>query len=117
MKRYINLIFLHGLFFLYACSGILGKSAASYSWGSFSFLGLYCGSITLLAVYAIGWQRILRYIPLSTAYTHRAVTFFWGLIFGRCFFDESITIGKVIGIAMVMCGLVLFDLERRENDA
>lgn len=105
------IILLHGLFLFYALTSLGEKIAASYSWDSLIFGGIYCGVIVILAVYAIGWQRILRHVPLSTAYTHRAVNVFWGLIFGFLFFDEPITSGKVMGVAIVMCGLVFFDMD------
>ena len=116
MKKVYRLFSLHGLFLLYSCSGILGKNAALQPWDSFFFWGLYGGMIVLLAVYAIGWQKILRYVPLSTAYAHRAIILFWGLVIGRYIFGEPITMGKVVGVVFVMCGLVLFDSEWRSDD-
>ncbi len=117
MKKARGLFLLHVLFFVYSLTGVCGKIAARYSWDSVIFAGSYCGMIAILAIYAIGWQRILRYVPLSTAYFHRAVNVFWGLIFGYVFFDESITLGKVAGITIVMCGLVLFDMDWQASDA
>lgn len=117
MVKNYRLLFLHGLFLLYACCGYLGKSAASYSWDDSPFWAFYCGMIALLMIYAIGWQKVLHSVPLSIAYTHRVVTLFWGLVIGRCFFGEPITIGKTVGIAIVMGGLILFNLEWRSDDA
>ncbi len=117
MKARHWLFVLHGLFLLYAGSSMLGKMAAGFPWKSVSFFELYGGMIALLGVYAVGWQIILRHIPLSTAYAHRSIALFWGLVFGRCFFGESITVGKVIGIALVMCGLILFDSKWWTDDA
>ena len=111
------LFFLHGLFFLYACCGFLGKSAASHSWTDSLFWAFYCGMIALLMIYAIGWQKVLHNVPLSIAYTHRVVTLFWGLVIGRCFFEEPLTMGKLVGIAIVMGGLILFNSEWRSDDA
>ena len=117
MRKAWCLVLLHGLYFVYALTGLGGKIAASYSWSSVFFWEIYCGMIVILAIYAIGWQKILRYVPLSTAYAHRAVNVFWGLIFGYLFFDESITIGKVLGVIIVVCGLVLFDIDWQAEDA
>lgn len=117
MRKSGCLILLHGLFFIYALTGLGGKIAAAYAWDSGTFWGIYCGIIAILAIYAIGWQRILRYVPLSVAYSHRAVKVFWGLFFGYFFFDEPITLGKVAGVMIVMCGLVLFNMDWQTNDA
>ncbi len=111
-----RLFLLHGLFLLRAIGGILGKMAALYSWGDMVFWAIYCGIIAVLALYAFFWQKILRHIPLSTAYAHRAVNLFWGLIFGYYFFDEPITIGKAAGVALVVCGLVFFNLDWNADD-
>ena len=109
-------LWLHGLFLLYALGGVAGKTAASYEWGSTSFL-LFCGIvIAAFGLYALVWQRLMRYIPLTTAYAHRSVMVFWGMIFGYCFFDELVTIGKMVGIMLTACGLVLFSSERRSED-
>ena len=66
--------------------------------------------------YAVAWQQLLRYIPLTVAYAHRSVMVFWGMIFGYWFFDEYVTLGKVVGVLLAACGLVLFSLERRAED-
>ena len=116
VKKTDCLFFLHGIFLLYSCSSFLGKSAALQPWGTLLFWELYGGMIALLMVYAIGWQKILRTVPLSIAYMHRVVTLFWGLVMGRCFFGEPLTIGKTVGVAIVMVGLILFNSEWRSND-
>ena len=117
MKKVRWLLLLHVLFFVYALTGLCGKIAATYSWDSVVFWKIYFVMIAILATYAIGWQRVLQYVPLSTAYSHRAVNVFWGLMFGYVFFDESITFGKIAGVTIVMCGLILFDMDWQTNDA
>ena len=109
-------LWLHGLFFLYALGSVVGKRAASYEWGSTPFLLFYGIVIATFGLYALVWQRLMRYIPLTTAYANRSIMVFWGMIFGYCFFDELVTIGKLVGILLTACGLVLFSLERRAED-
>ena len=39
---------------------------------------------------------------------NKAVTVVWGIIWGAVFFHESITVGKVIGAALVIVGVVIY---------
>ena len=93
---------------MYSCSGILSKLAAGVSFFSVEFCILYAGIIVILGLYAIGWQQILRRLPLTTAFSNKAVTIVWGIIWGCVFFAESITLGKVIGAVLIIAGVVLF---------
>ncbi len=116
MDKTGKLIFLHGLLVLYSLGGVAGKKAAACVWGSHAFVGL-CGiMLVLFVLYAVGWQRVLQHMPLTVAYAHRGITVFWGMVFGYVFFDEPITGGKIAGILLVICGLVLFALENRVKD-
>ena len=62
----------------------------------------------ILAVYAIGWQQIIKTMPLSVAYANRAVTVAWGMIWGFLIYSEKITSGKIIGSLIVISGVILF---------
>ena len=54
------------------------------------------------------WQQIIRVLPLTTAFANKAVTTAWGLLWGLLFFHEQITIGKIVGVALVISGVILF---------
>ncbi|MEC4273287.1 transporter [Adlercreutzia sp. R25] len=98
----------------------MSKLAAGVSFLSWEFVGLYAGIIALLGLYAIGWQQILRRMPLTTAFSNKAVTIVWGIVWGALFFSESITLGKVIGALFIIAGVILFshaDSELPEKDA
>ena len=64
--------------------------------------------ILLLGFYAIGWQQIIKRLPLTTAFANKAVTVVWGIIWGAVFFQEKVTIGKVIGAILVILGVVVY---------
>ena len=54
------------------------------------------------------------------AFANKAITVVWGIIWGYLFFDEAITLKKLIGAALVMTGIVLYaktgdDLDRDEG--
>lgn len=103
-----TLIGLHGMLMVYSMSGICSKLAAGESFLSARFCIYYAVIIVLLGVYAIGWQQVIKRIPLTTAFANKAVTVVWGLVWGWFFFGESITPGKLIGAGMVIAGVVLF---------
>ena len=67
--------------------------------------------ILLLALYAIGWQQVIKRLPLSVAFANKAITIVWGIIWGFLFFDEQVTLGKLIGAVMVIIGIVLYAKE------
>ncbi|MBQ8317201.1 MAG: transporter [Lachnospiraceae bacterium] len=103
-----TLILLHSMLMIYSMSGICSKLAAGESFLSFRFCLFYGIIILLLGFYAIGWQQIIKRMPLSTAFANKAVTIIWGLVWGVLFFDERITVKKIIGILLVVIGIVIF---------
>lgn len=114
-SKVLIIILLHILLAVYSCSGILSKFAAKSDFFSFNFFLFYGGIIFLLGIYAIGWQQIIKRLPLTTAFANKAVTVVWGIIWGALFFKESITVGKVIGALLVIVGVVLYAKVGDEN--
>ena len=102
------LVALNVLLMVYSMSGILSKLAAGVDFLSWQFVGLYTGIIAILGIYAIGWQQILSRMALTSAFANKAVTIVWGIIWGFLFFQEQITLGKVIGGTLIIAGVVLF---------
>lgn len=102
------LLLLHLLLMVYSASGILSKLAANAEFLSLRFCLCYAGIIGLLGVYAIGWQQIIKRMDLTTAFANKAVTVVWGIVWGALFFSEAITVGKLIGAALVILGVVLY---------
>lgn len=103
-----TLLLLHLLLVFYSVSGILSKLAAGAGFFSWQFVLLYAGMICILGIYAIGWQQVLRHMPLTSAFANKAITIVWGIVWGALFFAEPITIPKVIGALLIMGGVVLF---------
>lgn len=99
---------LHLLLMLYSVTGILSKLAAGVAFFSWQFGALYSGILVLLGVYAIGWQQILKRMPLTSAFSSKAVTIVWGILWGLLFFHEPLTAGKVLGAILIVAGVVLF---------
>jgi len=104
-KTYIAL---HLFLMVYSISGVISKLAAGQPFLSPAFILLYALEILILAFYAIGWQQFIKRMPLSVAYANKAVTVVWGCIWGVLIFQEHLSVGKVVGGLMVLCGIALY---------
>ena len=81
-KSKLKVLFaLHLMLMIYSMSGICSKMASQQDFLSFKFCLFYAIIIFLLV---------------------------WGIIWGAVFFHESITVGKVIGAALVIVGVVIY---------
>lgn len=108
-KKYVKtLCALHILLMVYSMSSICSKKAADTPFLSLQFCLYYGVVILLLGIYAIGWQQIIKRMPLTVAFANKAVTVLWGLVWGVLFFQERVTAGKIIGILLVMAGVILY---------
>jgi len=110
-----TLILLHILLMVNSTSGIFSKLAAGEPPLSFNFCLYYGMILFLLGVYTIGWQQIIKRIPLTSAFANKAVTVVWNIIWGAIFFREAITAGKMIGTVLVIAGVILFALDTQEE--
>lgn len=108
MKQGRMLMLLHLVLACYSLSGVCSKLAAREPFLSFHFCLYYGGMIVLLGLYALVWQQIIKRLPLTTAFANKAVTVVWGLVWGVLIFNESITLGKLVGVILVVTGIVLF---------
>ena len=102
------LIGLHLLLAVYSLSDVCSKTAAGAPFMSFRFLFFYGCVLGLLGVYAIGWQQVIRRLPLTVAFANRAVTVVWGIVWGVLFFREQVSPLRLVGAALILAGVVLF---------
>ena len=82
---------------------------------SLRFCFFYGIIIILLGVYAIGWQQIIKRLPLTTAFANKAITVVWGIVWGFVFFHETITWGKVLGAIIIVTGVVIYSYADKED--
>ena len=113
-KQYV---LLNVLLMVYSLSSVCSKLAAGEEVMSFRFIVLYGIIIMLLGIYAIFWQQIIKSMPLTVAYANRAITVFWGMLWGLLIFKEKITVGKALGAALVIAGIILFALSDKGEAA
>lgn len=109
------LVALHVLLAVYSLSSVCAKLASGFEFMSFDFIGCYAGMIALLGVYAVGWQQIIKRLPLTYAYANKAVTVLWGIVWGMLLFHEQVSALKLLGAAVVLAGVVLFSLAEKDD--
>jgi len=100
---------LQAALFLYAVAVAFGKRAGlaileAEARPVILWLGL---EMAALGVYAFLWQLTLKSMPLSFAYTNKAVCVLWTFLFGIAFFGEAVTLGKAAGILLTLAGVGL----------
>ena len=111
---------LHLLLLLFAGTTVLSKLAAGEEFLSLLFCLLFGGEFVLLGIYALGWQQILKRLPLTVAYTNKAVTLVWSMVFGVLLFHEQIQLRQIVGCTLAVAGVLLFvkaDGEEGSHDA
>ena len=109
MDKVKNLFLLHLLLFLYSMCSICSKKASGYDFLSMGFIIFYGGMILLLGIYAIFWQQIIKRLPLTLAFANKAVTVIWGMVWGVLIFHEHLSVGKFVGAAVIIAGIVLYN--------
>ena len=104
-----DLLMLHATLLLYAVASVLGKLAgiqlAAQNVGK-TLIFLAVDVATLLA-YSFLWQRVLRRMPLSFAYSNKGICTLWTTLAGVFVIGEPFTWGKAAGLVVVLAGVTL----------
>lgn len=59
----------------------------------------------VLGVYAVAWQQILKFFPLTVAMSYKGVTLIFSMLWAVVIFHEQITAGNIIGTLLIMAGI------------
>ena len=108
MKQARWFLVLHLILGVYAASSVCSKLAAGQPFLSVPFILLYGGMLAALVAYALGWQQVIKHLPLTTAYANKAVTVVWGILLGFLIIDEAVTPRQIVGAVLIIAGIVLF---------
>ena len=95
------------LLLVYSLGGIFSKLAATQPFLSLKYILYYGLVLFILMLYAVGWQQIIKKMPLIVAYASKAVTVIWGVIWGMLFFEENITVQNILGAVVIVIGIVI----------
>lgn len=116
MKNKIKiLICLHLILLLYSGAAICSKFASACDFFSLEFCLWYFFIILILVIYAVGWQQIIKRIPLNIAFANKAVTVVWGIFWGILLFGEYLSLGKCIGAILVIIGVVSYSFFSKDD--
>ncbi len=102
---------LQGVIIVYTFAGVMSKLAAGYQFMSWGFILLYGAEIFILGVYAILWQQVIKRVDLSMAYANRSIAIVWTMVWAVLFFSETITLQNIIGVAIILVGTMIVNLE------
>ena len=88
-------------------SSIVSKVASQYDFLSISYILCFVAMFATLGFYAIIWQQVIKVFSPSVAYSNKAVTIIWVLIFSNILFHEGITIQNIIGTILIIVGVIM----------
>lgn len=88
--------------------GVCAKYAATQPFFGTNFCIAYAALLFTLVVHAVGWQQIIKHIPLTSAYASKSTGIIYAVFWGVIVFDETVSIGKIVGIIVTICGVILF---------
>lgn len=110
-----DFILLHIMLLIYSTTGIFSKIAAGQIWWSVPFMLCCAGVIGVLIIYAIGWQQVMKHLPLSVAFANKPVVIIWGMIWGKTIFGEYITVMNIIGVFLIILGIEVYSHRERSK--
>ena len=114
LKKYRFLLLFLG-YLIYSLGGVIAKTTSDSRLNSFHTIAYYVLVLIVLAVYSAIWQITLKNIDLSTAYMCKGSVILFGLIWAKWIFDEKITWNNMLGAAIVIAGILLYNFKRRDR--
>lgn len=109
-------IVMHIALFFLSFSGVCSKFAAQSEWFTPRWVLLYGAMLFILFIYAFVWQQLLKHLPLTVAFSNKAVILFWGMLWGGLLFGEQITLKMIIAAAVVFAGIIIISTEKEATD-
>lgn len=89
--------------------------------GGIDFFDLFVDPLFYVAGFiflaqAIVWLLVLKRMALSIAYPFTSLTIITMLISGMLFFEESITLGNILGAGIIMTGIIVIAGGQEKHD-
>lgn len=100
-------LLVQGAVLVMSMSGVFQKLAGRHPVLSMPFILLFGLSVVVMGIYAILWQIILKRMPLSVAYSNRAISTIWTVCWGVLLFKEALTWNKALGAVIICVGVYL----------
>lgn len=112
----LSVIGLISLNLLYACVGVGTRFAAGEDFFSKGYILGFLGAIGVMGIYAVLWQQVLKYIELSVAYMCKGTALIFTMLLAYWLFGEPITTNNIIGAAIIIFGIILYNLPTKYSD-
>ena len=103
-------------FMIYASAGIFTKYASLYPFLSWQYILSFLGAIGIMGIYAVLWQQVLKYIELSVAYMCKGTALIFTMLLAYWLFGEPIATNNIIGAAIIIFGIILYNLPTKYSD-
>jgi multidrug transporter EmrE-like cation transporter len=81
---------------------IFGLKLLTDPWVLSAFAGAFLASLC--------WMAAMTRLPLSFAYPFTSLSFVLILVLSYVFFNEPITLAKIVGLAFIICGITIASL-------
>ena len=98
---------LHFILLMYSFVGVFMKLAFTHEFLSLYFLLFALLAVLFLGIYALIWQQVLKKLPLTVAFTNKAICIAWGMLWGALILGDAVTWYKIVGSVIVFAGVVL----------
>ncbi|MGM9809357.1 MAG: EamA family transporter [Paludibacteraceae bacterium] len=120
IKQRLPILSVIGLMFLnllYACVGVGTRYAAGEAFLTQGYVFSFGLAIVLMGIYAVLWQQVLKYIDLSVAYMFKGTSLIFTMLLAYWLFGEPITLHNIIGAAIIILGIILYNLPSKHSGA
>ena len=111
------ILFLQGAVFIYSLTTVISKLVSNYDFLSKEFILFYLLDFAVLGIYAILWQQLLKRFELSIAYTNKAMTLLWSLLWSVILFHQGVTMAKLLGVLMVIAGTIVLNSPQKDEES
>ncbi len=108
LNKYITYIVLVAINLLYACVSIFTKYASQSEFMSWGYVWAVAGAISVMGLYAVLWQQVLKCVELSLAYMFKGTSIVFVMLLAHMIFCEQITWNNIIGAIIIILGIVLY---------
>ena len=76
---------------------------------------LYICSISVLAIFSILWQKLLKKVDLTKAYLFKSTTIIWNVLYGIILFNEKIKPTMIAGLLITSIGIIIVILSEKRG--
>lgn len=106
------LVLLFFAFLLYSTIGVFSKLTSTQVFMSKGSIYLFSLVIVAMGGYAIMWQMVLKFVPLTQAYLFKSSTVIFSLMYAFFLFREHISFQNILGAFFIMAGIITNSLSK-----